>query len=450
MDLLEQLKMNHLQLYVEHSLAYAGHEDVWRAASPITMEELSALNGYCRAHGVALTANQNCFGHFERWLRHPRYADLAERHTGIMANDSFYVPPNTLCPMDSRCLKLIEDLLAQQLPHCSGTYANIGCDEPWDLGRGRSREICAQRGKAAVFSEHVGHVVQLVKNLGKRAQFWCDPHPNEDDNLPVDLVALVWEYEANRPFASRVQSHVNAGREVWVAPGSSCWNSSTGRTWNRRGNLDNAANESAATGFLGTIWGDGGHRQPWPISQFAIGDMAMAAWSGANQYNSLANGLHIFGDQALGAWLEALGEADKEICRGERPDFNGHPPDGKTIHNSTALWVEMHAHLYEPAGKGDLAAWMEVRQRLQQLQQNMPEKLDQNLRQECALALELAFFAADRAVLRRSGPTIDERKALAVRMAEMIAKHRKQWLHRCRYGGLEDSTQHFLQLAKNW
>ena len=34
-DAFEMLKINHLQLYTEHTFAYAGHEEVWRDASPI-------------------------------------------------------------------------------------------------------------------------------------------------------------------------------------------------------------------------------------------------------------------------------------------------------------------------------------------------------------------------------------------------------------------------------
>src|SRR4029453_13120330 len=67
-DRLAGWKVNQLQLYMEHTFAYRDHEDVWRAASPFTAEEVVELDAYCRARHVELVPNQNCLGHWERWL----------------------------------------------------------------------------------------------------------------------------------------------------------------------------------------------------------------------------------------------------------------------------------------------------------------------------------------------------------------------------------------------
>jgi hexosaminidase len=449
-DRLAAWKMNHLQLYIEHTFAYAGHEDAWRTASPMTPEDMSALDAYCNGKGIALTANQNCLGHFERWLKLPRYAPLAEMDRGIMVNGDWYVAPNTLCPVDPRTLPLIDDLLTQHLPLCSGAYANIGCDEPWDLGKGRSKAACAERGTGAVFSQHVTRVAELVRRQGKIPQYWCDPHPNEDDGLPRDLVALVWGYEDDTDFATRTTAHRAVGREVWVAPGTSCWNSSTGRTWNRRGNLDRAVAETQATGLLCTAWGDGGHRQGWPITLFGFADAAMAAWSGPGRYDERAAGLHAFGSAELGTWLARLGDCDRELCLGQRPGWDGTMPGKRQCSNTTALWREMQTHLFEPTGLGDTGSWREVRSRLDSLTTSLPTLDDPLLTAECRFAVALGLWSADRAVLRRSGLTVAGRKELAARMAEHIAEHRRQWLARSRYGGLEDSCSHYVQRAARW
>lgn len=463
-DRLAGWKMNHLQLYVEHTIAYAGHEAVWGVASPLTLEELSALDAYAAGRGVSLNANQNCLGHFERWLKHPRYAPLAERACGQMVRGEWYVRPNTLCPLDARVPGLLEDLLQQQLPVCSGGYANIGCDEPWDLGKGRSRAACERDGKGRVFSRHVAMVAELVRRLGKRPQYWCDPEPHEDDGLPRDLVALIWGYEKNSDLHMRAAAHRHAGREVWVAPGTSCWNSSTGRTWNRRVNLDHAAATPEAEGFLCTAWGDGGHRQPWPVTLAGFADAAMAAWSGAGQYDNAALGRHAFGNEALGDWLIRLGEVDAELCRGERPNWHGQAPDNVPLANRTALWQEMETPLFEMDGRGDVAAWQEVRERLQQLRRELTgvgpcggsgagspdEAKECGFVEECAFAADVALWTVERAVVRRTGPTVPQRKQLAERMVELIETHRRQWLGRSRYGGLEDSTQRWLPHVSCW
>jgi len=76
------LKLNVLQLYTEHSFAYPGHEAVWRDASPLTPDEVRALDAFCAERGVELVPNQNSFGHMERWLRHPEYRALGELESG--------------------------------------------------------------------------------------------------------------------------------------------------------------------------------------------------------------------------------------------------------------------------------------------------------------------------------------------------------------------------------
>ena len=42
-DLLKVCNYNQLQLYMEHSFRYSGHEAVWRDASPLTPAEIREL-----------------------------------------------------------------------------------------------------------------------------------------------------------------------------------------------------------------------------------------------------------------------------------------------------------------------------------------------------------------------------------------------------------------------
>jgi hypothetical protein len=445
-DHLAAWKMNHLQLYVEHALAYRGHEEVWHGISPISLEELTELDLYCRHRGVDLTANQNCLGHFERWLDAPSYAHLAELDIPYQPGYEWYYESNTLCPTDPGSQALVADLLAQQLPLCSGAYANVGGDEPWDFGKGRSRETCAIRGRDAVFEDYITGVAQVVRRLGKRPQYWADAS-NHTVGLPKDLVALVWHYEDSpQGFAPLIQCHVAAGREVWVAPGTSCWNSSCGRTWNRRRNLDLAVAERDAAGFLCTAWGDAGHGQQWPITLFGYADAAMAAWSGADHYDDHANGLHAFGSSEVGAWLAELGQMDGEICRGERPDFHGAP--GQRLWNTSALGRELHLHPLVRNGPGDRAAWEEVRSRADAMAARLPP-CEPLLGRELRHAVDIARWTCDRAILRRGTtdtPDAGELQHLARRMAELLHEYRLLWLSRCRYGGLKDSCIHYRRI----
>ena len=284
-DRLAEWKINHLQLYVEHTYAYADHEEVWRDASPFTAEEIVELDAWCRERFIELAPNQNSFGHFHRWLVHDRYRPLAEVPEGFRHPFSIDPEPFSLCATDPRALELIEGLYDELLPHFGSQRFNVGMDETLDLGRGRSAEACEERGRPAVYLDFLRKVYGLVTERDRQMLFWGDTileHPELIDGIPEDAVALCWGYEADHPFADQCARLAASGREFWVCPGTSSWNSFGGRLRNAVGNLALAATaglEAGARGLLITDWGDHGHLQPPVIAELPLSIGAGLAWS---------------------------------------------------------------------------------------------------------------------------------------------------------------------------
>src|SRR5262249_28500336 len=58
-DELAEWKINHLELYMEHTFAYRNHRVVWEHASPMTGAEIRQLDSYCRERFIELVPNQN-------------------------------------------------------------------------------------------------------------------------------------------------------------------------------------------------------------------------------------------------------------------------------------------------------------------------------------------------------------------------------------------------------
>ncbi len=284
-DRLAEWKVNHLQLYVEHTYAYADHEEVWRDASPFTAEEIRKLDACCRERFIELTPNQNSFGHFHRWLVHDRYRPLAEVPEGFRHPFSIDPEPFSLCATDPRVLDLLGGLYDELLPQFTSRRFNVGLDETFDLGRGRSAEACGERGKPAVYLDFLRQVHGLVTERHRQMLFWGDiilEHPEVIDRIPEDTVALCWGYEADHPFADQCARLAASGRQFWVCPGTSSWNSFGGRLQNAIGNLALAATagrDAGAQGFLMTDWGDHGHLQPTPIAELPLSIGAGFAWS---------------------------------------------------------------------------------------------------------------------------------------------------------------------------
>ncbi len=459
-DTLASWKMNHLQLYTEHTFAYAGHEDVWRDASPMTAEDVRALDVYCRERGIELAANQNCFGHLSSWFKHSRYAPLAEiAPTGTWDFNGLVTRTGgfSLCPSDPRSLGLVDDLLGQLLPNFSSPLVNIGCDETFDLGQGRSRYEVSRRGRAAVYLEFVAKVCAFAKRHGKRPQFWADialEHPEALSELPENLIGLAWGYEPDAPFATWCDQLRTAGREVWVCPGTSCWRSITGRTTERRGNLLAAAHDGAshgAAGYLVTAWGDLGHRQQWPITLHALAEGAHRAWSGETLYDVRASSLHAFQDRnlAIGAWLDDLGDVDHALRQiGGRPGTDGAP---LPLRNASAIFTDT-AKPVDENWLPDAALWEETAERLEALidperRGKVPLALPSRLMQrELAHTLAVAMTAVSRALVRRAGTSAEEVDGCADLYRELVAQHRSLWLERSRPGGLDASCAHYQRL----
>lgn len=85
-DLIDQLsdwKINQIQLYIEHTFAYRGHDIVWKDSSPFTGEEILQLDRFCKERFIELVPNQNSFGHMHRWLCHDKYRSLSGKNKDI-------------------------------------------------------------------------------------------------------------------------------------------------------------------------------------------------------------------------------------------------------------------------------------------------------------------------------------------------------------------------------
>jgi len=285
---LAELKFNQLQLYTEHTFAYTHHEEVWRDASPVTAAEIRDLDLFCRERGMELVPNQNSFGHMERWLKHPRYHGIAEAPEGFEDPWGVYRPDSsTLDPSNPLTMEFLKGLYDEVLPNFSSRQFNIGCDETFDLGKGRSRERADREGTGRIYVDFIKELYEEVSCRGYGVQFWADiilHHPELVEELPEDMIAVNWGYEADHPFEKETGILRDADRPFYVCTGTSSWNSLGGR-WDLA--LENIrsgaywAERNGASGFMVTDWGDNGHWQQPVVSWPGFLMAAAAGWGGA-------------------------------------------------------------------------------------------------------------------------------------------------------------------------
>ncbi|MDP8239629.1 MAG: family 20 glycosylhydrolase [Candidatus Hatepunaea meridiana] len=452
-NLLASWKINHLQLYIEHTFAYKGHEVVWKDASPITPDEIRELDNHCLKQGITLAANQNCFGHMAQWLKHKPYAHLAETDGEWDFNGHPRLGSFSLCPGNPGSIDLIKGLLGQLLPNFSSNLVNIGCDETYDVGKGRSRGMIEKYGFAKVYTDYIKQVVEVAKQHNFQSMFWADialSHPEALDLLPNNMIALAWGYEPDAPFERWGRLLNEKGFNFWVCPGTSSWRSITGRTFERKRNIKAAAKHGItadAKGFMITDWGDEGHRQQFPITLQGLAEGANAAWNAeaSDRFDQHASSLFAFGDKSgeVVRWLDELGNADLELRRiSGRLNIDGNPTP---LRNSSCLFNDLHIPLNVSVRFKSSSLWQEVKGKLEDLAKRFPSVNDEQIADELRHTLDVAQFATDRAVFRRISNKLSHKtySNLAARLCEIIDEHIRLWLLRSRPGGLGDSCGYY-------
>ena len=279
LDLVERLadfKINEFQLYTEHTFAYRRYKSVWQDWGALTAAEIRTLDTRCRELGIDLVPNQNSFGHLRYFLEHPKLKKLGEVSEPYEGSTGDFLRfPTTLAPNNPGTIKFIRELYDELLPNFSSKFFNVGCDETWDLGRGQSNKLCKRRGKGRVYVDFLKQIRHEVSKRSRTMMFWGDiilHHPELINELPKDVIALNWGYEANHPFEKETATFAKSKVPFYVCPGTATWMTLVGRHDTAFANLRLAAEagrKHGAIGYLNTDWGDGGHPQPlavsWPL-----------------------------------------------------------------------------------------------------------------------------------------------------------------------------------------
>ena len=449
-DRLAEWKINHVELYAEHTFAYADHEVVWRDASPITPAELDELDAYCRARHVALVPNQNCLGHMNRWLLHAPYQSLAMDPDGYVMM-GMRRPPSTIEPTNPDSLALVRTLLAELLPHFSDPrFVNVGLDEPWEMPAERFDD----------YLDWVRTLRALPELDGREMVIWGDilaGHPDRHGELAHGVIVCEWGYDAGHPWSTRLEALAAAGIPRWVAPGTSSWLTILGRTTNMRADITEAVDAALAhggDGMLNTDWGDNGHLQYPAVSDPGLAFGAAMSWcADANRSVDLATALslHCYDDPSgeLGAIVVELGEVYLRLV--------------------PQVWnvASMVLHLYFPqldVGRGPLAGAAidqydaidadldAVSARLGTVASRRGDAalVVEELRNSIALVAVLSADAKARLGVGGALANVGEtaRLELATQLRPVITEHDRLWLLRNRPGGLRESRawlEHLLE-----
>lgn len=284
-DLVAELKYNHLELYVEgFSYEYKNIKEALADKNYLTQEEYLEVEKYAIEKYIDFVPNQNGFGHMSDWLALDKFKELAECPDGFEIWGSKR-PPSTLDPTNPKSFELVKQMYEEMIPFTKSKYFNMNFDEPYELGHGKSKQECLKTSTEDVYIEYLEKLANVVRKYNKTPMIWGDvlvKHPDKISKLSKDIVFIDWGYNKAYDFVNHAKMLEELKVKYLLAPGTSTWSSITGRFINMKETIENstyASKKYHGLGILLTDWGDMGHLQYLPSSYLGFIYGAMLSWS---------------------------------------------------------------------------------------------------------------------------------------------------------------------------
>jgi hypothetical protein len=286
-DNLAFYKINHLQLYIEHTFAFQALPELWADKDPLRSEDILSLDRYCRERYIDLVPSLSTFGHLYELLRLPRFEHLNELE--IKASQT---PRNlwdrmahyTLDVSNPQSFDLVKGMIEEFSPLFSSPYFNICCDETFDLGKGRNARRAESEGTGRLYVEFVNKIIGVVRSLGKKPMLWGDivlKHPELISQIPSEAVFLNWDYTPEVDESS-VKTFKNARVKQYVCPGVNGWSrfaADVNRACTNISKMVRFGKDEGALGVLNTDWGDCGHVNLLSSSFHGLAFGAALSWN---------------------------------------------------------------------------------------------------------------------------------------------------------------------------
>jgi len=265
-DTMSFYKLNQLQLYIEHSFLFENLSEVWRDDTPLTAQEILELDQYCSDRGIELIPSIASFGHLYKLLRTKTFCHLcempnsSEKEFGFVDRMEHY----TIDASNPESIAFIKSLIEEYLPLFRSRYFNIGADETFDLGKGKSKKRADEIGVKQLYLDYVRELCEFLVQKGRIPMFWGDivcHFPEAVKELPPQTICLNWGYEKDQK-EDAIRALAQAKARQYCCPGVRGWDQFVNQIDESYENIKRMCSYAFAfhaEGILITDWGDCGH-----------------------------------------------------------------------------------------------------------------------------------------------------------------------------------------------
>jgi hypothetical protein len=266
-------KMNVYMPYLEDMLKFDAFPTIGVNRGALTKDEVKELVSYAGKYFVEIIPIFQTLGHYENILAQPEFLKYAEFPGAASLNVSF----------DSTYI-FLEAMLKEVFEMFPSEYINMGADESYDVGLGKSKQLVEQSNIAIVHANHYKKVYDICKKYNKKVIMYGDillSHPEILGLIPKDIKIVDWHYRGETDYSS-AKTFAKAGFEYYVSPSS--WNFLTTFPANLNAfpnikYIIKAGLENGSTGMVNSNWGDYGAETFKELILFGYAWSAQCSWN---------------------------------------------------------------------------------------------------------------------------------------------------------------------------